>query len=164
METSIRSFDVRGDRDGLVTGGADLTALDVDRVHAEPSTVPVQIFDLDGALLAEAAAPTTRESAAPSDTDAPVLSLLGRERAGFGPTSVPTLARLGRAAVAENGKRDVAVQLPEEGAPDDPAPVDPENVDPESFDDAPSGSALSTLDAVALFGEAARGQFAGRDC
>ncbi len=104
----------------------------------------MQIFDLDGALLAEAAAPTTREAAVPIDTDAQVLNLLGRERAGFGPTSVPTLARLGRAAVAENGKRDASVQS--------------EPVEAESFDDVPSGSALSTLDAVAMFGEAARGR------
>lgn len=103
----------------------------------------MQIFDLDGALLAEAAAPTTRDAAVPSEADVLVLILQGRDPPGFGPTSVPTLARLGRTPAA-----------PEAGADD--------QRDHGDLDDAPSGSALSTLDAVALFGEAARDRFAAR--
>ncbi len=83
----------------------------------------------------------------PSDADVLVLILQGRELPGFGPTSVPTLARLGRTPVVDgNGKPDTAVPPPEDREPEE----------------APSGSALSTLDAVTLFGEAARRQFAAR--
>lgn len=143
--------------------------LDADRMRAEPSSVPVQIFDLEGALLVEAAAQTTRDAAAPSDTDVLVLILQGRALPGFGPTSVPTLARLDwTPVVAESGKPDVVVQPPDGWEADDRRPDDrrpDERVEPddgETRDDTPSGSALSTLDAVALFGEAARGQFAAR--
>lgn len=113
-------------------GGGGLAALDV---HPPPSSVPVQIFDLEGALLAEAAVPTTRGAAVPSEADVLLLILHGRDLPGFGPTSIPTLDRLGSPA-AGNETRDAHP------------------------DDAPSGSALSTLDAVALFGEVAQRQFA----
>lgn len=112
--------------------------------------MPVQIFDLDGALLAQAAAPTTRDAAMPSDADVLVLILQGRELPGFGPSSVPTLARLGRRPVVTRngtGAPPTGTGEPGDREPDDGA----------SVDDAPSGSALSTLDAIALFGEAARG-------
>lgn len=110
-------------------------------LHAVSVSVPVQIFDLNGVLLAEVVAMTTSCAAAPSDADVLELILQGRDLPGFGPTSVPSLARLdvGRptAAVAE-------------------APA----VATAPADDAPSGSALSTLDAVALFGDVAQRQFA----
>lgn len=117
--------------------------------------MPVQIFDLDGALLAEAAAGTTREAVAPGEVDTLELIQQGPELPGFGPTSVPNLARLGATRAgkhmrpgceAPHGRERVA------SAPSGPAPV--------SLDDAPSGSALSTLDATALFGDVAQRQFA----
>ncbi len=117
-------------------------------MHPTPSSVPVQIFDLEGALLAEAAVPTTREAAVASDADVLLLILHGRELPGFGPTSVPTLGRLGRPPVAAGNGTPAAATSPRQ--PDDGQAVD----------DAPSGSALSTLDAVALFGEVGQRQFA----
>lgn len=112
----------------------------------------MQIFDLDGALLAEAAAPTTRDAAVPSEADVLLQILQGRDLPGFGPTSVPTLARLGRTprATPQGGR-----PADDQGAAGDDLRGD--------LDDAPSGSALSTLDAVALFGEAARDRSTARD-
>ncbi|MQA14493.1 MAG: hypothetical protein GEV09_10065 [Pseudonocardiaceae bacterium] len=125
-----------------------LTAQQVRLEYPEPSSVPVQIYDLDGTLLAEARAPTTRDTAVPTDSDASTPVVSGRDLPGFGPTAVPPLGRLvitAGGSASGTGQRDLA----------DPA-------DPHESDDAPSGSALSTLDAVALFGETAQAQVAGR--
>jgi hypothetical protein len=123
-------------------GGGGLAALDM---YPPPSSVPVQIFDLEGSLLAEAAVPTTREAAVPCDGDVLTLILQGRELPGFGPTSVPTLGRLAGSPVAA-GNGTLATAAPPR--------------EPDDGHDAPSGSALSTLDAVALFGDVGQRQFA----
>lgn len=99
----------------------------------EPGNVPVQVFDTTGSLLLVTEAVPTHHQPAPAD-DGDLLQKIvnGRELPDSGPTVLPTLTR--------------HLSPPKE--PEAPEAPEPADVPP----DAPSGSALSTVDMAALFG------------